>query len=123
MWRRPRIVLRFIRATLRLLGHERGVLAGLGGRDEIRAALRLQQPNDLGVGPRAAEQKTLALVAPLGAQAAQLGFGLDAFGGNGHAETDAEADDRTHDRLRVAIGAEVAHERLVDLDLVERKAS
>src|SRR5882672_5054299 len=102
---------------------QHGLFDAIRCPNEIRAALRLQQSDDLGVGPRAAEQKALALVATLGAKAAQLGFGLDAFGGDGHTEADAEADNRTHDRLRVAVGAEVAYERLVDLDLVERKAS
>ena len=67
-----------------------------------------KQPDDLGVGAGAAEQKTLPLVAALGAQAAQFGFGLDAFGGDGDAEALAEADDRTHDRLAFAVGAEIA---------------
>src|SRR3990170_2550855 len=98
--------------------HQRAFPANL----EIRAALRPEQSDDLGVGPRAAEQKALPLVAAFGAQTAQFGFGLDAFGGNRHAETDAEADDRTNDRLRVEVGSEASHERLVDLDLVERKA-
>jgi hypothetical protein len=86
-------------------------------------ALRLQQADDLGMRPRAAEQKALALVAAFGAQAAQFGFGLDAFGGDGDAETLAEADDRADDRLGVGVGAEIAHEGLVDLDLVEREAA
>ena len=59
----------------------------------------------------------------LRAQAAQFGFSFDTLGGDDDAEADAEADDRPHDRLRVRIGGEVAHERLIDLDLVERKAS
>src|SRR5206468_8229864 len=60
---------------------------------------------------------------PLVAQAVYFGFGLDAFRRDGDAEALAEADDRTHDRLRVGIGGEVAHKGLVDLDLVERKAA
>ena len=35
----------------------------------------------------------------------------------------AKADDGAHDRLRVAIGVEAAHEGAVDLDLVEREAA
>ena len=85
--------------------------------------MRFQEIGDFGIGPRLAEQEALSLMAALRAQAAQLGFGLDAFGGDRDAEAHAEADDRAHDRLRIAIGAEVAHERLVDLDLVERKAA
>src|SRR5882757_10701936 len=99
----------------RALRHQRGV--------RLRPALGPQQADDLGVRPGAAEQKALALVAAFGAQAAQFGFGLDALGGDGDAEPDAEADDRTHDRLRVGVRTEVAHERLVDLDLVERKTA
>src|SRR6202171_78194 len=93
------------------------------GRDKIRSSLRFQKSDDLGVGPRSAEQKSLSLMTALRAQAAQLSLGLDAFGGDRHAEAYAEADDRTHDSLRVAISAEVPHERLIDLDLVERKTS
>ncbi|GCC44970.1 hypothetical protein chiPu_0028848, partial [Chiloscyllium punctatum] len=48
--------------------------------------LRLQEADDLGVRPGAAEQEALALVAALGAQAAQLRLGLDALGGDGDAE-------------------------------------
>jgi hypothetical protein len=55
--------------------------------------LGLQQSDDLGVGPGAAVQKTLAFVATFGAQAAQFGFGLDAFGGDGDAKADTEADE------------------------------
>ena len=62
-------------------------------------------------------------MASLVAQAVYFGFGLDAFRRDGDAEALAEADDRTHDRLRVGVGGEVAHEGLVDLDLVERKAA
>ncbi|CKY89589.1 Uncharacterised protein [Mycobacterium tuberculosis] len=58
-----------------------------------------------------------------GAQAAQFGFGFDAFRGDGDAETHAERDDRTHDRLAVMVGIEILHEGAVDLDLVERKAA
>src|SRR5580693_1422711 len=106
-----------------LSSDQRGFFLEARRRDELRSALGFQQSDDLGVGPRPAEQKALPLVAALGAQAAQLGFGLDAFGGNGDAEADAEADDRAHDRLCVPIGGKAAHERLIDLDLVEREAS
>src|ERR1700737_3569326 len=66
-------------------------LVRLGARDEFGAALGLQQSDDLGVGPGAAEQEALPLVAALGAQAAQFGLGLAAFGGEGTAETLSEA--------------------------------
>jgi len=89
---------------------------GMPGRGAVPAAV-----SDLGVGPGAAEQEALAFVAALAAQAAQFGLGLDAFGGDRHAEAAAERDDRADDRLRIVIGIEVAHERLVDLDLVERE--
>ena len=88
----------------------------------ILAALRAQQADDVGIGPRPAEQKTLTLMATLVAQAAQFGFGLDAFRRDRDAEALAEADDRTHDRLRVTVGAEIAHERLVDLCRMESSA-
>src|SRR5271168_468169 len=104
-------------------GDERGVACRFCGDAGLRAALGRQQRGDLGTGPRTAKQEALPLVAALRAQIAEFGFGLDAFGRNGHAEARAKADDRTHDRLRVAIASEVTHKRLVDLDLVERKAS
>ena len=46
--------------------------------------------DDLRVGAGAAEQKTLRLVAAFGAQTAQLRFGFDALGGDGHAKSYAE---------------------------------
>src|SRR6202790_1717444 len=76
---------------------ERCLHSGVRKCRELVAALRRQQSDDLGVGPRAAEQKTLSLVTAFGAQAAQLGFGLDAFGGDDDAKPDAKRDDRTHD--------------------------
>src|SRR6478672_1910290 len=84
----------------------------------------LKTPAALGSGEKfkAADLADLAQVEAC-AQAAQFGFGLDAFGGDGDAETLAEADDRADDRLGVGVGAEIAHEGLVDLDLVEREAA
>src|SRR5207244_13247092 len=96
-------------------------LAFAACRDQ--AALGPQERNDFGLRAGAAEQKALALLAAFGAQAAQLGFGFDAFGGDGDAEPLAEADDGTDDRLRVAIGIDFLHEGAVDLDLVERKTA
>src|SRR5205814_1889620 len=88
-----------------------------------QAALGAEQRDDLGIGARAAEQKTLALVAAFGAQATQLGLGLDTLSGDGYAEPLAEADDGTDDRLRIAVGVDLPHERTVDLDLVEWEAA
>src|SRR5215470_2440058 len=79
-------------------------------------ALRLQQRHDLGMGPGAAEQKALAFVTAFGAQAAQFGSGLDAFGGDDDAKALAEADDGTDDRLRVAVGIDFLHEGAINLD-------
>src|SRR5690242_17557897 len=56
----------------------------------VPAALDAQQLDDFAVRPRLAEQKTLGLGAAFGAQAAQFGLGLDAFGGDGDAEPLAE---------------------------------
>src|SRR5439155_5353316 len=98
--------------------HQRGVLVY-----PVDAALRRQQADDLGVGARLAEQEALAFVAAFGPEAAQLGFGLDALGGDDDAEAFAEADDGTDDRLRLAVGAEIADEGLIDLDLVEGEAA
>ena len=56
--------------TSRPLEGPRGVAVIFTGRNKIRAVLRLQQPDDLGIGPCAAEQETLSFVAALGAQAA-----------------------------------------------------
>src|SRR5689334_72899 len=101
------------------LSHQRDLQIGGG----VRVALRFQQLDDFGMGPRAAEQETLALVAAFGAQAAHLRLGLHALRRDGDAEALAEACDRTNDRLGITLGIEAAHERLVDLDLVEGKTA
>ena len=70
---------------------------------------------------RHAEQEALRLAGALfGAQAAQFGLGLDAFGRDGDAE--AWPSSRRRITSGVAVGGEVAHGDLVDLDLVEQAA-
>ena len=93
--------------------HHRGVFV----LSTIYAALCGEQADDLDIRAGLAEQEALAFVAAFRPEAAQLGLGLDAFGGDGDAKALAEADDGADDRLRFAIGAEIAHEGLVDLDL------
>src|ERR1700727_261746 len=66
-------------------GNERCAFARAGWRIDIRSPLRLQHTDDIGVGPGLAEQEALCLVAALGAQPAQLGFGFDTLGGDGDA--------------------------------------
>src|SRR6185312_11097015 len=107
------------RPGMTALSHQRDLQI----RGAVGVALRLQQLHDLGIGARTAEQKALAFMATFGAQAAHLRLGLHAFRGDGNAEALAEARDRADDRLGVAIGIETAHERLVDLDLVEGKTA
>src|SRR3712207_9570679 len=57
-----------------------------------------------------AEQETLAFVAAFVAQAAELGFGLDAFRSDADAEAAAEIDDGAHDRLRILVARKARSE-------------
>jgi hypothetical protein len=61
-------------------GDEHLLPVTIRGRNGIHAALRLQERDDLCVGPGAAEQKALPFMTAFRAQAAQFGFGLDALG-------------------------------------------
>src|SRR5262249_22788077 len=67
--------------------------------------------------------EALRLVATIGAQDAQLLLGFDAFGAGDDPEAVAETEDRANDGSRIAIAFEIADERSIDLDLVEREAA
>jgi hypothetical protein len=64
----------------------------------------------------------LDLVAAEVAQAAQLPLRLDALGDDPQRQAVAEVDDRLHDDLVVRAVLEVLHERLVDLQPLDRQA-
>src|SRR5437868_826432 len=72
-------------------------------------------------GPWLAEQVTLRLGAAFLAHAAELLSGLDTLGCRRDAKPASEPRNRPHDRDRIRVLAEIADERLIDLDLVERK--
>src|SRR5450756_257412 len=88
--------------------------------DPLRRGGRCFQPGADGIpGHRPAEQITLAFVATLRRHQLQLLFRLDAFGDHDFVEAGAEAGDGADDGAGVALVAEIADERLVDLDLIE----
>src|ERR1700761_4399935 len=56
-------------------------------------------------------------------EAAHLLLGLYTFGGRRHSKADAKTRDRANDGKAALVDQQVAHERLVDLDLVERETA
>src|SRR5262249_49883951 len=74
-------------------------------------------------GQRLAVVEALRFLATVGAQHAQLLLGFDAFRAGDDAEAVAEAEHRANDGGRVVIVFEIADERPIDLDLVEREAA
>ena len=72
---------------------------------------------------RRAEKEALPFPAALGGETGEVGLRLDAFGDDLHVETRGEAEDGTHDGQRMPVARQVAYERAVDLDLVEREGA
>src|ERR1700730_3805232 len=70
---------------------------------------------------RAAEQITLGEVHPQCPQPLELFVRLHTLGSDGYIEATREGHDRRYDRRRFVALHETTDERLVDLDLVERK--
>src|SRR3984893_13953413 len=70
---------------------------------------------------RAAEQMPLGEVHPKYPQPLELFAGLHPFGSDGYIEATREGHDRRYDRRRFVAFHETTDERLVDLNLVERK--
>src|ERR1700676_2733869 len=70
---------------------------------------------------RPAEQVALSEVHPQRFQLLELRVGFHAFGSDRHAQTACEGHDRRYDRRTLVTLREIANERLVDLDLVERE--
>src|SRR5450756_1444449 len=90
--------------------------------DPLRRGGRRFQPGADGTpGHRPAEQITLAFVATLRRHQLHLLFRFDAFGDHDFVEASAEAGDGADDGAGIALVAEIADERLVDLDLIERE--
>src|SRR4051794_39797983 len=83
----------------------------------------VEQVKDVARGQRLAEEIALHLGAAFLSQVAELLVGLDALGGRCHAEVLAEPGDGPDDRDGVVLVRHVAHERLIDLDLVEGEAA
>ena len=67
---------------------------------------------------RFAAVKALNFVTTLVAQNALLSVGLDAFGNGFEAQALGHADDRADNSFVLGIGADVAYERTVNLELV-----
>src|ERR1019366_10444085 len=70
---------------------------------------------------RLAEQEALEGQAAVALEEAALRLGLDPFGDDGEAEALGQRDDRVRDRRVVGPAGQVAYDRAVDLDLVERQ--
>src|SRR5712691_7548536 len=68
-----------------------------------------------------AQQVTLDLRAALGLHGSQLIERFDALGRGRNSQGAAKSSDGAHDRHRLGTAVQVANERLIDLDLVERK--
>src|SRR3546814_934197 len=87
-----------------------------------RLRLRTQQLGEFAGTDTGAVPKTLDLVAATGEQILFLLLGLDAFGNDADIKAARHRDDRIDDRGVGGIVGDVANERAVDLDLVDRKA-
>ena len=92
---------------------------GHGERQQLVVA---EQGGEFVRRQRAAEQVALDRVAPPAAQEAGLGLGFDAFGEDRQVEAAAHDDGGRGDGRIDRVVDDVAHEGLVDLDLVEGKA-
>src|SRR6266576_3705993 len=71
--------------------------------------------------PCLAEQEALTFRAALKAKLFKLVDGLDAFRTRGHPERAAQSRNGTNNGSRLRLFEQIPYERLVDLDLVERK--
>jgi hypothetical protein len=86
-------------------------------------AMAQQEILDLFRQQRFAQQEPLNFPAPQLPQFRELVFGFHALGHHVEAEIGTHTDHRLQDHPRAAIGALALDERLVDLDLVERKSA
>src|SRR5690554_5660563 len=82
-----------------------------------------KQAGDLGRSERWAEQKALAVAAPVTGQELELPLGLDAFSDRVEPEPLRDRQDGAADRLIVAARVELGDEGAVDLEHVDRKAA
>lgn len=69
------------------------------------------------------DEVALTLVATLRLEAVELGLGLDSLTGGPHAQAGAQPDHCPDNETGIGCRRDVAHERLVDLNLVEGKAA
>ncbi len=107
-------------------------VAGVGVHDEqqvgrdgvVHLGQHHPQPHqvlDVGRRERPAEEVSLHLVAPVVSQVGQLRGGFDALGDDVEFEAVRHADDSQRDGRLVGLGGDVADERHVDLQLVDRE--
>src|SRR5262249_25655989 len=94
-----------------------------GETDEVLALRRADHFDDLVLAHRLREQEALQLVTACSADETMLFLRLDAFGGDCKSERTSEPRDAFDDRGRFFGHAEVLHERLVDLNLVDWEAA
>ena len=80
---------------------------------------RMRQQFEISQRQGPAEQVALVGVAALLGETGALGFGFHAFGNHGQAQALAEGDNRTGDGGVVGVGQQVAHEGLIDLQVVK----
>src|SRR3569623_942117 len=84
---------------------------------------RLDDGWNFGRRNRFAEEVTLHFIAAFRRNIIKLRDSLHALGRSTHAEALSEADDRPDDHLRAFSIRQIANERLIDLQLVEREAA
>lgn len=82
-----------------------------------------QQVENLAGGLGLAEQEALGLGEAVDFEIFHFFRRFDALACGRHAEARAESRDRANDCLGILVGIEIAHKRLVELDLVEREAA
>ena len=119
-----------VRVVAALAGHRERRQRGDPGDDRQRASRRRCAPartkrsmsrrQRVG-GHRAPDVEALGEVAPERVEAVERLARLDALGGDLEVEVAAELDRRADDRLVAAARLHPEHERLVDLDLVDRE--
>src|SRR5690348_4762424 len=89
---------------------------------ECERAAGLEQVGEAFSRERFTEQVTLHALAAVGAQELTLAAGLYTFRHRHHLEVTGHADDGGHDGGIIHVQVDVAHEGLVDLELVQVKA-
>src|SRR5262245_53850810 len=97
-------------------------LASIAGTASVEAPVLPHHPGAFVGGRRDREAVPLDLVAAVRGEQFELLLGLDAFGDHLELEAVRQADDRERDHRVLRVGGDVAHERVVDLERVDREA-